>query len=102
MDNVNRKIWRGNVSGDFTKVVGLDDGQPLFLPVTPKEHRWDLALGRIALGLCHPLFGLDLLTPLDLAVKRKIRADDIARSAFRVTGVLLGAPCLLPSLFAEI
>lgn len=102
MDDVNGKIGRGDVTGDLAKIVGLYDGQPLLLAVTPKEHRWDLALGRIALGLRHPLFGLDLLAPFDFAVKRKIRADDIARSAFGVTGVLLGAPCFLPSLFAEV
>ena len=78
MDNVNGKVWRGDMAGDFAKVVGFHDGQPLLLAVTPKEHRRDLPLGRIALGLPHPLLRLDLLTPLDLAMKRKVRADNIA------------------------
>ena len=102
MDNVNRKVWRGNVAGDLAKVVGLDDGQPFLLAVAPKEHRRDLTLGRIALGLPHPLLRLDLLAPLDLAVEWEVRADNIARSSFRVTGILLGASSLLPSLLAEI
>ena len=102
MDNVNRKIWRGNVAGYLAKVVGLDYGKPFLLAVAPKEHRWDLALRRISLGLPHPFLRLDLLAPLDFAVKWKVRADDIARSALRVTCILLGAPSFLPSLLAEV
>lgn len=100
--HVNRKIGRCNMAGDLAKVVGLDDGQPLLLAVAPKEHRWDLALGRIALGLPHPFLRLNLLASLDFAVKWKVRTDHIARSALRVTGILLCAPCLLPALLAEI
>ena len=66
------------MTGDFAKIVGLDDGQPLLLAVTPKEHRRDLAFRRITLCLPHPLLWLDLLAPLDLAVEWEIRADDIA------------------------
>ena len=102
MDNVNGKIGRCYVAGDFAKVIGLDDGQPLLLSVASKEHRRDLAMGRITLGLRHPLFRLDLLAPLDFTMKGKVRANNIARSAFWVTCVLLGAPSLLPSLLAEI
>ena len=102
MDNVNGKIGWGNMAGDLTEIIGLDDGKPLLLAVTPKEHRWDLALGRIALGLPHPFLRLDLLASFDLAVEWEVRADHIARPALRVTCILLGAPCFLPSLFAEV
>ena len=78
MDNVNGKIRRGNMAGDLAKVIGLDDGKPLLLAVAPKEHRWDLALGRIALGLPHPFLRLDLLASFDFAVEWKVRADDVA------------------------
>ena len=90
------------MAGDFAKVVGFHDCKPFLLAVAPKEHRRDLAIGRIALGLCHPLFGLDLLATLDFAMKGEIRADHISRSALWVTSILLGAPRFLPSLLAEI
>ena len=90
------------MAGNFAKVVGLDDGQPLLLAVTSKKHRRDLAIGRIALGLLHPLFRLDLLAPLDFAVEWKISADDITASAFWIASVLLGAPSFLPTLFAQV
>jgi len=102
VDNVNRKIGRGNVAGDLAKVVGLDDGQPLLLSVAPKEHRRDLAMRRIALGLPHPLLRLDLLAPLDLAVEWEIPTHHIARPAFGITGVLLCASGLPPALFAQV
>lgn len=66
------------MAGDFAQVVGLNDSQPPFLTITPKEHRWDLALGRIALCLPHPLLRLDLLASLDLAVEWEVRANNIA------------------------
>ena len=78
MYDVNGKIGRGDVAGDLAKVVGLDNGQPLLLAVTPKEHRRDLPLWRIALGLPHPLLRLDLLASFDLAVEWEVRTDDIA------------------------
>ena len=90
------------MAGDLAKVVGLDDGQPLLLAVTPKEHRRDLTIGRITLGLCHPLFGLDLLAPLYFAVEWKISADDITAPAFWIASVLLGAPSFLPTLVTEV
>lgn len=65
------------MAGDLAKVVGLDDGQPLLLSVAAKEHRRDLALWCIALGLRHPLFRLDLLATLNFAVEWKVRADHI-------------------------
>ena len=78
MDNVNGKIRRSDMAGDFAKIVGLNDGQPLLLAVAAKEHRRDLALRGITLGLPHPLLRLDLLAPLDLAVEWKVCANDIA------------------------
>ncbi len=88
------------MTGDFAKVVGLDDGQPFLLSVAAKEHRRDLALRRIAFGLRHPLLRLYLLATLDLAVKWKVRADHIPGTALGITGVLLGAPCFLPALLS--
>ncbi len=88
------------MTGDFAKVVGLNDGQPLLLSVAAKEHRWDLALRRIALGLRHPLFRLDLLATLDLAVKWEVRAHHIPRTALWIASVLLGASGLLPALLS--
>lgn len=88
------------MTGDFAKVVGLNDGQPLLLSVAAKKHRRDLALWCIALGLRHPLFRLDLLATLDLAMKWKVRADHIPGTALWITGVLLGAPCFLPALLS--
>ena len=85
---------------DLAKVVGLNDGQPFLLSVAAKEHRRDLALRRIAFGLRHPLFRFDLLATLDLAMKWKVRADHIPGTAFWITGVLLGAPGLLPALLS--
>ena len=102
MDNVNRKVWRGNVAGDLAKVVGLDNRQPFLLAVAPKEHRWDLSLWCITLGLTHPFLRLDLLASLYFAMEWEIPTDHITRPAFGITRILLGASGLLPALFAEI
>ena len=88
------------MTGDFAKVVGLNDGQPLLLSVAAKEHRRYLAFRRVALGLRHPLLRLDLLATLDLAMKWEVRADHIPGTALWITGVLLGAPSLLPALLS--
>ena len=88
------------MTGDFAKVVGLNDGQPLLLSVAAKEHRRDLALRRIAFGLRHPLLRFDLLATLDLAMKWEVRADHIPGTALGITGILLGAPGLLPALLS--
>jgi hypothetical protein len=47
MDYVHGEIGWGDMSGDLAKVVCLDNGQPLLLAVTAKEHRRDLAIWRI-------------------------------------------------------
>ena len=85
--------------GNLAKVVGLNDGQPLLLSVAAKEHRRDLALRRIAFGLRHPLFRLDLLAPLALYVKWEIIANHIPATALRIASVLLCASGFLPTLF---
>ena len=88
------------MTGDFAKVVGLNEGQPLLLSVAAKEHRRDLALRRIAFGLRHPLLRFDLLATLNLAMKWEVRADHIPGTSLGITGVLLGAPGLLPALLS--
>ncbi len=90
------------MTGDFAKVVGLNDGQPLLLSVAAKEHRRDLAIGRVGLGLPHPLLRLDLLAALYLDVKWKIRANHIPATALWIASVLLGAPSFLPALLAQV
>lgn len=100
--NVNGKIGRGDVAGDLAKVIGFHDGQPLLLSIAPKEHRRDLAFGRIALGLPHPLLRLDLLATLDLAVEGKVGADHVTASALWVASILLCASGLLPALLPQV
>ena len=90
------------MAGDLAKIIGLDDGQPFLLSVAAKEHRRDLAIRRVCLGLRHPLFRLDLLATLDLAMKREVGADHIPRTAFGITCVLLGAPRFLPTLLPQV
>jgi len=90
------------MTGDFAKVVGLNDGQPLLLAVTAKEHCRDLAFWRVGLGLPHPLLRLDLLATLDLNVKWEIPTDHIPRTAFWISSKLLRPSCLLPALLAQV
>ncbi len=100
MDYVHGEIGWCDMACDLAKVVGLNDGQPLLLSVAAKEHRRNLSFRRIALGLRHPLLWLDLLATLDLAMKWEVRADHIPGTAFGITGILLGAPSLLPALLS--
>ena len=102
MDYVHGEIGWCYVACDFAKIIGLDNGQPLFLAVPTKEDGRDLAIWRIGLGLPHPFLWLDLLATLDLNVKWEIPTDHIPRTALWITGVLLCAPCFLPTLLAQI
>ena len=77
------------MAGDLAKVVGLDNGQPLFLAVAPKEYCRDLAFRRVGLGLTHPIFWLDLLAAFYLAVEWEIPTDHIPATALWISSKLL-------------
>ena len=102
MGDIDRKIGGCDMAGDLAKVVGLDDGKPLLLAVTPKEHCRDLAIGRVGLGLPNPFLWLDLLAALYLDVKWKIGANHIPATALWIASVLLCAPRFLPTLLAQV
>ena len=86
------------MTGDFANVIRLQNDQPLLFAIAPKEYGRDFTSRTIGLGLPHPLFWFYLLATLTLNMKWKVLAYHIARSALWITGILLCASGLLPTL----
>ena len=87
------------MTGNLANVIGLENDQPLFLAIAPKEYGWYFACRTIGLRLCHPLLWLNLLATLALNVEWEIIANHIPTTALWIPSVLLRASGFLPALF---